>query len=185
MSSQMITRNEAKLKGLSRYFTGKPCPKGHVCDRWVSSKTCVMCMATRVSNYRRNNIVKIKEYNTSYYAINKNSIISHMGNRRRNDVEYRLRLNLRNRIRNAVLGAYRNGSAVRDLGCSIEFFKLYIEQRFTDGMSWDNYGKWQLDHINPLASFVLSDREQFLQACHYTNYQPLWAVENASKGARI
>ncbi len=56
-----------------------------------------------------------------------------------------------------------------------------------DTMTWDNYGLygWHIDHIKPLASFDLTDREQFLEACHYTNLQPLWAEENLSKGNKI
>jgi hypothetical protein len=52
-------------------------------------------------------------------------------------------------------------------------------------MSWDNYGKWHLDHIIPLSSFDLTNREQFLKAAHYTNYQPLWAHENFMKRAKL
>ncbi len=51
-------------------------------------------------------------------------------------------------------------------------------------MSWDNYGEWHLDHIRPLSSFDIADRAQFLIAAHYTNYQPLWAADNISKGSR-
>lgn len=80
---------------------------------------------------------------------------------------------------------YRNGSAVRDLGCSIPEFKTYIENKFVDGMSWDNHGEWHLDHIKPLASFDLTDRSQLLIACHYTNYQPLWAIDNLKKGCQV
>lgn len=89
---------------------------------------------------------------------------------------------LRDRIRKAVKHGYRAGSAVKDLGCSIEEFREYIAAQFQLGMTWGNWGEWHLDHIKPLASFDLSDRHQFLQACHYTNYQPLWAIENQRKG---
>ena len=51
-------------------------------------------------------------------------------------------------------------------------------------MSWDNYGQWHIDHIKPLAEFDLTNRPQFLAACHYTNLQPLWASANHKKGAR-
>jgi hypothetical protein len=64
-------------------------------------------------------------------------------------------------------------------------FKLHIEQQFVDGMTWDNWGEWHLDHIRPLASFNLVDRDQFLTACHYSNYQPLWATDNLIKGAQF
>jgi hypothetical protein len=64
--------------------------------------------------------------------------------------------------------------------------KLYLESKFQPGMSWDNWGRtgWHIDHIKPLALFNLSDRKQFLEACHYTNLQPLWAKDNLSKGDR-
>jgi len=42
-----IDRQTARDIGLSRYFTGKPCRKGHVAERWVSSLTCIECVLRR------------------------------------------------------------------------------------------------------------------------------------------
>jgi len=83
-------------------------------------------------------------------------------------------------------GGKRSGSAVRDLGCTIPEFKAYIEALFWMGMTWENYGPrgWHLDHVIPLAKFDLTDRTQFLQASHYTNYQPLWSDHNMIKRDR-
>ena len=101
------------------------------------------------------------------------------------NLQRRISKNLRHRVYKAMLGKTRGVSAVRQLGISIPEFKDYIERQFTDGMSWDNYGKWHLDHKIPLKAFNLTDKEQALAACHYTNYQPLWAIDNIRKHNKI
>lgn len=84
-----------------------------------------------------------------------------------------------------MLGKTRGVSAVRDLGLTIDEFRRHIETQFTPGMSWDNYGAWHLDHIRPLISFDLTEIEQARAACHYTNYQPLWAIDNHRKFTKL
>ena len=49
---QIISRAEAKAKGLKRYFTGKPCKHGHVAERVVVNATCVECERASVRKYR-------------------------------------------------------------------------------------------------------------------------------------
>ena len=51
-------------------------------------------------------------------------------------------------------------------------------------MSWDNYGKWHIDHVRPCSSFDLTDAKQQEECFHYTNLQPLWAAENLQKGSK-
>lgn len=99
------------------------------------------------------------------------------------DEKFRLARNLRKRLRSAMKDNFKTGSAVSDLGCSIEDFKLYLESKFSDGMSWDNYGRegWHIDHILPLSKFDLTNQEELKKACHYTNLQPLWARDNRRK----
>lgn len=93
----------------------------------------------------------------------------------------RIKRNLRSRLNKAVQGNYKHGSAVRDLGCSIEQFKSHLESKFQPGMTWGNYGQWHIDHIKPLNSFDLSDPVKLKEACHYFNLQPLWAYNNLHK----
>lgn len=50
----LLTRSQALTKGLSRYFTGKPCKNGHVAERKVANHTCVEC-AREVDRLRREN----------------------------------------------------------------------------------------------------------------------------------
>ena len=53
-------------------------------------------------------------------------------------------------------------------------------------MNWGRgYGKWNLDHATPCAAFNLLDTEQFKVCFHYSNYQPMWAVENMQKSDKI
>ena len=126
-----------------------------------------------------------KKANKKYSKNNRKKLNDYVLFRRKNNIQFRIAANLRNRVRDALRGEAKTGSAVKDLGCSILDFKIYIENQFSGGMSWDNYGSWHLDHRKPLASFDLTVREDFLKACNYTNLQPLWAKDNFSKGSKI
>ena len=123
-----------------------------------------------------------------YYISHKKSVATYnreyTKRRRQEDVNFRVASNIRSRVHDAILSKNKVGSAVKDLGCSIGQFRLYIENQFVDGMSWDNYGEWHLDHVMPLSSFNLEDRSEFLTACNWLNYQPLWATDNLRKGNR-
>ena len=71
------------------------------------------------------------------------------------------------------------------LGCSKKEFTKYFEAKFTEGMSWDKMGnEIHIDHIKPCCSFDLKNEEEQKKCFHYTNLQPLWAVENLSKGGK-
>jgi arginine decarboxylase-like protein len=106
---------------------------------------------------------------------------------RRANPAAKIAANLRSRLNKAVRGLVKQGSAVRDLGCSVPELKKHLEDRFLPGMSWENYGPkgWHIDHILPLSSFDLQERDQFLAACHYTNLQPLWATDNLVKNDKV
>ena len=69
------------------------------------------------------------------------------------------------------------------MGCTPEFLKEHLQSQFKDGMGWDNYGSWHIDHIIPLS--VAKDEKEIYRLCHYTNLQPLWAIENLSKGNKV
>ena len=94
---------------------------------------------------------------------------------------------LRARINMALRYFVNEGKRFNTLvytGCSIDFLVKHIEKQFKNGMNWENRNKWHIDHIKPCANFDLTDTKQQLECFHYTNLQPLWAVENMKKGAR-
>ena len=73
------------------------------------------------------------------------------------------------------------------LGFSVEEFKKHMESKFKDDMSWDNYGKWHVDHIVPVSSFCFDSygHPDFKKCWSLSNVQPLWARENMKKGSKI
>jgi hypothetical protein len=83
-------------------------------------------------------------------------------------------------------GVRKSQRTVKYLGCSFDAFRKYIEARFVEGETWENYGRlWHLDHVRPLASFNWThDGDASAKAAwHYTNLQPMLARENESKGS--
>jgi hypothetical protein len=152
--------------------------------------------------YRKNNQDKIKISNKEWrdknadYAKkkiklwrdkNKNHIKKYKNNKYNNDPLYKLTENVRCRI-NIFLkktNIIKKNKTFEIVGCSPQFLKEYLEQKFTEGMSWDNYGLygWHIDHIIPLSS--VNTEEEIYKLCHYTNLQPLWATDNLKKGSKL
>ena len=107
--------------------------------------------------------------------------------KRENNTQVKLSIYLRTRLNSAIKGNFKGGSAVKDLGCSIQDLKFWLEFWFDDGMNWNNWSKngWHIDHIKPLASFDLIDKNQLLEACNYKNLQPMWAIDNIKKADKL
>jgi hypothetical protein len=153
------------------------------------------CSARRRSHYLRNRdleIKKAKEYrlNTREQARVRESkrwrrrkeyMSNYIKERRARDPLFRIAANLRISVGKQcrLIKQGKNFSLTKSLGCTMNEFKSYIESRFTDGMSWDNYGLWEIDHIKPLS---LAETVEDLKAMnHYTNLQPLWEKDNQLK----
>lgn len=149
-----------------------------------------LCRRCYQLHYRKHNSQKIKELNKQWYLSNREQDIAdsveYQKKRKQYDPGFRILKNLRLRVRAVMIGNYKSGCAVKNLGCNSEELKVYLESKFQPGMSWDNYGKygWHIDHIKPLCSFNLQNEEELSTACHYTNLQPLWAKDNLKKGGR-
>lgn len=69
----------------------------------------------------------------------------------------------------------------------INDLKRHLEKQFIEGMTWDNYGEWHIDHIIPVSVFNFETPEDidFKRCWALKNLQPLWAFENMSKGNKI
>jgi hypothetical protein len=144
-----------------------------------------------LKNYQKINKEKLNIKNREYQKNHKEYLYLKAKERRNNrlkiDINFKLTCSLRGRLYHAIKENQKSGSAVEDLGCSISDLKVYLESKFQEGMSWKNWNRtgWHIDHIIPLASFNLQNREEFLKANHYTNLQPMWAEENIKKSNKV
>lgn len=136
--------------------------------------------------YRDKNKEKFNEYARQYRKKHQKEITAKRKEKRHNDEKYYFEIYLRNKINNYLYryGKIKKKNNVQEiLGCNFEEFKSYIESKFQNGMSWENRGEWHLDHIIPLAT--AKNYNDLIKLNHYTNFQPLWAKDNLSKGKRL
>lgn len=114
-------------------------------------------------------------------------------NRRSNTKRYSdPKFRVENAIRNGIRGEIRRGSKKKRktfalLGYSPAEMFVHLERQFTDGMSWENYGEWHIDHVIPLSAFNYEtpDDIDFARAWGLENLRPMWAKENMQKGSKI
>jgi len=155
--------------------------------------------------YYLNNFEKLNEKNKQWYKLNtekhvenskkwnennKEKMNEYYNNRikiiRKKDPINNLKFNVRTRIYNIlrIKNIKKDKKTFDIVGCSPQFLKEYIENQFTEGMSWNKIGKEiHIDHIIPLSS--AKTEEEIYELCHYTNLQPLWAKDNLKKSNKI
>jgi hypothetical protein len=190
----IIARKDALAQELTHYFTGKPCKHGHICLRYAKTANCTKCLYERAQRPEEKAKLALamqckkrkaarKARQAAYYIKTKKPLtrIFH-----ETPIHSKIASNLRNRINLALYGKNKSASSQDLVGCSIVKLFEHLETQFADGMTWQNHGRhgWHVDHIRPCASFDLTDPEQQRQCFHYTNLQPLWAIDNIRKGSK-
>jgi hypothetical protein len=207
------TRSEAREDGATYYFTGKACLHGHIGLRFVSTGSCADCIKKRTTQQveagyfkqqytihkdailarqkqtypvrRAANIASAKKWAEDNPAARRLNSQQYKQRKRASSPSYVLSERLRARIRAALSHTKcpKTSSTEAILGCSFTDFKVYIESKFTAGMSWERLSEIHIDHIIPLAS--ARTEAEVLTLCHYSNLQPLWAVDNLRKWAHM
>ena len=121
--------------------------------------------------YRKNNQEKIKTYKKDYDLKNRHLCAWRSV----------LKCNLRR------IGKKKEGTTLELLGYSALELKIHLEKLFTEGMSWDNYGEWHVDHKIPMNSFQFNSTDdiEFKECWKLSNLQPLWGPDNLSKGTKL
>jgi hypothetical protein len=171
-------RECSKIRGKKYYINNENKIKKYQKEYYKNNEQYILY---RVKNYRQENIDSIREYDNLRREDRKDYLNEYTKIRRQNDVLFRLSCNLRNRTRKFLKNKSKSTKEI--IGIEPNELRLYLESKFVDGMNWNNYGYWHIDHIIPLSS--AKNENELVKLCHYTNLQPLFAKDNIIKSNKI
>jgi hypothetical protein len=143
---------------------------------------------SRNARWAKENREKDLERKKKYNREHKVEFLRWSRERRKTNVGFRLVGVLRCRMRMALKGITKSASTMEMIGCSTEELRQHLEMKWSDGMTWENYGGkygWQIDHIVPCASFDLTKENEQKSCFNFSNLQPLWAKDNRAKGTKL
>lgn len=127
--------------------------------------------------WREKNKESYQEYKRVYEKTKKDS-----------DPKYRLASYTRTAIYTSLkernINKYKNTFEL--LPYTLEQLIQHLEGGFEENMTWENYGKWHVDHIKPMSLFKFKNSEdkEFQECWSLKNLQPLWGMDNLSKGSK-
>jgi len=131
-----------------------------------------------LKEYREKNIDKIRKTKRDYER-----------NRKASDPLYKLISNFRTAIYQVLKesNVEKNGHYFDILGYTPEELIVHLENQFTEGMTWENYGEFHVDHKLPISSFNIKEigDEEFMKCWCLDNLQPMWGEENIRKSNKL
>jgi len=128
---------------------------------------CESLRKARQKNYYKD-VEKSREYQRKHYY------------KRKQKIEYRINDAVSSSIYCALKNKKNGRSWESFVGYTLADLMCHLESLFVDGMSWNNYGSWHIDHVIPRCKFSVDE----IQDCwKLSNLQPLWAEDNMSKHA--
>lgn len=147
-----------------------------------SKKRCKKCVILLSKNkaklWRKNNKDKIAE---KLHEWKQNNKLKHRLGAKRYYYKHKLESTIRSGIYRSLKHDYF-GKWQEVLGYDLDTLKKHLEKQFTEGMTWDNYGKfgWHIDHIKPINTFNITDQycDDFKKCWALTNLRPLWWKDN-------
>ena len=208
-NKKIISRKEALIKGLKRFYTGKKCRRGHIAERSTSRNVCMDCKKIHLKKYeltnkgkinRKKGYIKQKEFRQTdegkkylnaqylaYYSTERGREIhirnstKQVNKRLKNDPVYRLLHNLRSRLWGYLTkkGENKYSSIKKDIGCTKKELKNHLEKTFVKGMGWKNYGK--IWSVDHIKPISKFKFNRMHEANHYLNLQALFIKDNITK----
>lgn len=126
-------------------------------------------------------VLKAERYQS--FLKSKESVSANLRHRRKTDLNFRIGRNMGNRLYSA-LKRYKNSKSWNHfLDYSMEELRTHLASLFSEGMTWENYGAWHIDHVRPVSSFDFTvNTDAVIKECWaLANLQPLWAIDNIRK----
>jgi hypothetical protein len=131
-----------------------------------------------IKEYREKNIDKIREMKRNYEKT-----------RKHNDPIYKLINNFRTAIYQVLKenNVQKNGHYFEVLQYTPNELIHHLENQFNDGMTWDNYGDWHVDHILPISIHNIQEigDDEFMKCWSLGNLQPMWGEDNIKKSNKV
>ena len=180
-----IPRQQA-IKNNDKTYEGRPCKEGHT-KRYTSNKNCKICLYKMNEGYRKNNKEKIKEYGKQYRQ--RPEVKKHHNEWKRKRYTEDKVVKVKKLIQCSLWhfckskGGTKTRRTEELLDYTVEELKEHLESLFKDGMTWENQGKWHIDHRIPQSYFTEID--QLKECFALENLKPEWGKWNQSKGNRF
>jgi hypothetical protein len=132
--------------------------------------------------WRNDNPSYNKEYLKEWYLYNESKRSEYYQNNRLNNPHI---VAWRTVLKNAIqrINTKKSKSTIEMLGYSPDDLKNHIQLLFSDGMSWNNWGEWHIDHKIPVSKFDKNTPMSVVN--NLDNLQPLWSIDNLSKSNKI
>jgi hypothetical protein len=170
---------------------------------------CKECVKKLRKIYRKENYDKVIESKKEYYNNNQEKCCKrsrdwyknnkeiknqkhtvYIRTRRQNDIRFKIYSNIQSRIysalKNESIDNKKTDLTLDIIGCSIDFYKNWLEFQFNEKMNWNNHGEyWHIDHVKPCASFNLLDKNQIKECFNWKNVRPIEKVLNLIKNDKI
>lgn len=135
----------------------------------------------------------LKEYRKNYQKENKEHIKKikreYEKDRKSKDPIYKLIGNFRTAIYTVLKenNMTKYGHYFEVLGYTPDDLVKHLSSQLKDGMTWENYGEWHVDHKLPITSFQFKDMydSEFKKCWSLENLQPMWGNENIIKSNHI
>jgi hypothetical protein len=180
-----VSKNEALTFGLPRYFEGSICKRGHVSERITANGMCHQCsIEIAATPTRRKTKADYHESNKKHFS--KRGVIRQR-ERYAKCAEYKAAVACRNMLKRVLRKAKttKNGGSYDMLGYDRDELVSHLESLFTEGMSWDNYGEWHIDHIIPVSWWFKNEVSDPSIINALSNLQPLWKQDNLDKRDKL